>query len=79
MTAFVDGSPLRLLTNRELEVLRLLARGMTNRDIAQTLVISVRTADVHVSRILMKLGVARRGQASAKAVALGAVQPHELG
>jgi len=67
------------LTRRELEVLRLVARGLSNRDIADELVISVRTADVDVSRILGKLGVRRRGQASAMAISLGTVQLHDLG
>ena len=67
------------LTRRELEVLRLVARGLSNRDIADELVISVRTAGVHVSRILGKLGVRRRGQASAIALSLGAVQLRDLG
>jgi DNA-binding NarL/FixJ family response regulator len=44
------------LTPREAEVLALVARGYTNREIAATLVISVRTAGLHVSHILRKLG-----------------------
>ena len=44
------------LTPREAEVLTLVARGYTNREIAATLVISVKTASVHVSHILRKLG-----------------------
>jgi DNA-binding NarL/FixJ family response regulator len=53
------------LTNREVEVLRLLTRGYTNRDIAGHLTISVKTASVHVSHILAKLGVSRRVEAAA--------------
>jgi DNA-binding CsgD family transcriptional regulator len=53
------------LTPREAEVLALLARGYTNREIAAALVISVRTAGVHVSHILRKLGVPNRLEAAA--------------
>ena len=53
------------LTSREAEVLTLLARGYTNREIATTLVISVKTASVHVSHILRKLGVPNRLEAAA--------------
>ena len=53
------------LTPREAEVLALLARGYTNREIAATLVISVRTAGVHVSHILRKLGAPNRLEAAA--------------
>ena len=54
-----------LLSQRELEIAALVARGMTNRQIAQHLVISRRTADRHVSNILTKLGLATRSQISA--------------
>jgi DNA-binding CsgD family transcriptional regulator len=53
------------LTPREAEVLTLMARGYTNREIAATLVISVRTAGVHVSHILRKLGAPNRLEAAA--------------
>jgi DNA-binding CsgD family transcriptional regulator len=53
------------LTPREAEVLALLARGFTNREIAATLVISARTASVHVSHILRKLGAPNRLEAAA--------------
>ena len=59
------------LTARELEVLRLLAAGRTNRAIAAELFISVKTASVHVSNIMAKLGVASRGEAAAIAYRLG--------
>ena len=55
------------LTHREAEVLSLLARGYTNREIAATLVISVKTASVHVSHILGKLRVPNRREAAAVA------------
>jgi DNA-binding NarL/FixJ family response regulator len=53
------------LTPREAEVVTLVARGLTNREIAAALVISVKTASVHVSHILRKLGVPNRVEAAA--------------
>ena len=53
------------LTAREAEVLKLVARGYTNREIAATLVISVKTVSVHVSHILRKLGAPNRLEAAA--------------
>jgi DNA-binding NarL/FixJ family response regulator len=53
------------LTPRELDVLRLVAKGMSNRQLAAELFISANTAGVHVSRILTKLGVATRTEAAA--------------
>jgi DNA-binding CsgD family transcriptional regulator/tetratricopeptide (TPR) repeat protein len=55
------------LTPREREVLALVADGRTNRQIAEALFISNKTASVHVSNILAKLGVANRGEAGAVA------------
>ncbi|MYU33706.1 AAA family ATPase [Streptomyces sp. SID8358] len=55
------------LTSREQEVHRLVAAGYTNRRIAEELYISPKTASVHVSNILAKLGVASRGEAAALA------------
>ena len=63
------------LTGRELEVLRLVAAGRSNRDIANELFISPKTASVHVSNILGKLGAASRGEAAAKAHALRLLDP----
>ncbi|MGW6831502.1 helix-turn-helix transcriptional regulator [Streptomyces massasporeus] len=59
------------LTSRERDVLRLVAAGHTNRRIAQELFISPKTASVHVSNILGKLGVSGRGEAAAVAHRLG--------
>ena len=56
------------LTARELDVLRALVDGQTNREIAETLFISPRTVAVHVSNLLTKLEVTTRGQAAAAAV-----------
>jgi DNA-binding CsgD family transcriptional regulator/tetratricopeptide (TPR) repeat protein len=68
-----DESPVaRLgLTPRELEVLLLVAEGRTNRVIGETLFMSEKTASVHVSRILAKLGVSGRVEAAAVAHRLG--------
>jgi DNA-binding NarL/FixJ family response regulator len=59
------------LSSRELEVLRLIARGMENADIARELGISPRTAKNHVSNILAKLGLSSRIQAAIYAVRRG--------
>src|SRR5207249_808819 len=64
------------LTTREQEVLALVAAGRTNREIAQALFITPKTATVHVSHILAKLGVRSRVEAAAVAHRLGAVEPH---
>lgn len=59
---------LERLTERELEVLRLVARGMSNREIAGELVLSEKTVKTHVSNILAKLHLADRTQAALFAV-----------
>ena len=59
------------LTDREKEVLTLVARGRTNREIAEELVIAPATARNHVSRILDKLGMHRRSEAAAFAAEIG--------
>ena len=59
------------LTRRELEVMRLLAAGRTNREIARDLYLSPRTVDTHVSNILGKLGCRSRTAAAARARELG--------
>jgi DNA-binding CsgD family transcriptional regulator/tetratricopeptide (TPR) repeat protein len=59
------------LTRRETEVLALVAAGRTNRQIGQALFITEKTASLHVSHILAKLGVAGRGEATAIAHRLG--------
>ncbi|WP_328814338.1 ATP-binding protein [Nonomuraea cypriaca] len=63
----VQQEPSELLTPRELEVLRLVTLGKTNRDIAAELFISAKTVSVHVSNILAKLGATTRGEAAAAA------------
>jgi DNA-binding CsgD family transcriptional regulator len=63
--------PLSRLTSRERDVLVALARGSTNHQIATELFMSLKTASVHVSRILAKLGVANRIEAATLAVRHG--------
>jgi two-component system response regulator DevR len=63
------------LTEREREVLALVARGYTNKQIAETLYVSEKTARNHVSHILEKLGLARRSEAAAYAVEHKLVPP----
>lgn len=58
------------LTSRETEVLRLLATGLANPEIAEVLVVSGRTVDNHVSAIFQKLGVRNRAEARAAAARL---------
>jgi two-component system, NarL family, response regulator DevR len=64
----LTSSPASDLTEREREVLALVARGYTNKQIAETLYVSEKTARNHVSHILEKLGMARRSEAAAYAV-----------
>jgi DNA-binding CsgD family transcriptional regulator len=68
-----DGAVLASLTSREREVLRLLAAGRSNREIATVLFITPKTASVHVSNILGKLGAASRTEAAAIAYREGLV------
>ncbi len=64
-SAAVARSPLSVLTNREAEVLRLVAAGRSNREIGAELFIAPKTVSVHVSNILAKLGAASRTEAAA--------------
>lgn len=59
------------LTDREMEVLKLAARGMTNREIARELTISIRTAQAHLSHIFSKLEVGSRTEAVLRALREG--------
>ena len=72
-----DGAPAadhRMgLTDRELEVLELLAQGLTNRQIGERLFMATKTASVHVSRIFTKLGAESRVEAATAAQRLGLV------
>jgi DNA-binding CsgD family transcriptional regulator len=65
------------LTDRQVEILELLGAGLTNAQIAQRLVVSVRTVDHHVSAVLQKLGARTRREAAATAIALHISSPGE--
>jgi DNA-binding NarL/FixJ family response regulator len=68
------STPPEALTERELEVLRCLARGRQNKEIAADLTITERTVKFHVSAILAKLGAGNRTEAVTKAAQLGLVE-----
>ena len=72
----VDGES---LSDRELEVLRLAARGLSNAGIAQELDLSTRTVQVHLTHIFAKLGVGSRTEAVITALRRGWFSPGELG
>ena len=66
------------LTERETDVLRLVATGKANKEIAMALHVSETTVKTHVSNILMKLGVSSRTQAALHAVRIGLVSPTDV-
>ena len=66
------------LSARELEVLRLIARGLTNREIAERLFLSVRTIESHRARLQRKLELTRRSELVEYALERGLVEPSEL-
>jgi DNA-binding NarL/FixJ family response regulator len=70
-STFVGGSDMAQLTEREREILALLAHGDSNREISETLYIASGTVKNHLSNILSKLGVRDRTQAALKARELG--------
>lgn len=69
-----DDEKIRLLTNRELEVLKLLSFGMFNKEVAEKLSISERTVKNHVSNIFKKLEVTDRTQAAVFAIRNNLIQ-----
>jgi ATP/maltotriose-dependent transcriptional regulator MalT len=69
--AIAAGAPVRMLSQRELEVLSLVAEGRTNRDIGEELVVSDKTVKRHLSNILDKLGVNSRAAAVNQGLRLG--------
>jgi len=73
----VDTSNLANLTTREIEVLTMIARNMTNKEIASELCISIKTVKVHVSNILSKLHSRDRTEAAVYAIRQGLVTDYE--
>jgi DNA-binding NarL/FixJ family response regulator len=69
------GAPIETLTDREAEILRLLAEGLSNSEIADSLVLGETTVKTHVSNLLRKLGVRDRVQAVIAAYDAGLVRP----
>ncbi|MCO6060106.1 LuxR C-terminal-related transcriptional regulator [Pseudomonas sp. MOB-449] len=71
MQADSESLPTALLSQRELDVLKLIAQGMSNQQIGDALHISLHTVKTHAQRVNFKLGVERRTQAVARAKELG--------
>jgi DNA-binding NarL/FixJ family response regulator len=70
-----QAEPAQSLTEREIELLRLVAEGMSNKAIAQTLSISENTVKYHMRNILQKLGVQTRTEAVTQAIRAGLLDP----
>jgi two-component system, NarL family, response regulator DevR len=69
-----DDAPASVLTEREVEILRRVARGQSNAEIARALSVTVQTVKFHVSNVFRKLGVSNRTQASSRARAMKLVR-----
>jgi DNA-binding NarL/FixJ family response regulator len=74
-TGAAEQARLATVSERETEVIRLLARGMTNREIAEQLVVSEPTVKSHISHVLVKLGLRDRTQAVILAYEAGLIRP----
>lgn len=74
-----ERTAISVLTDREAEVLRLVARGLTNRQIGAELYISAKTVSVHLSNVLGKLGVSSRTEAVSVAHQRGLLVPEQVG
>lgn len=72
------GQPQDMLSEREMEVLRLVARGLSNKDIADELCLSMRTVQAHLGRIFGKLQVSSRTEAMVRALKEGWVTIKDL-
>jgi DNA-binding NarL/FixJ family response regulator len=78
--SFMKGGYFMLpaLTDREIEILKLVARGLTNREISQYLSISESTVENHIHNIYTKLGISNRAQATVFAIHLKIILPNDL-
>jgi DNA-binding NarL/FixJ family response regulator len=74
-----EGHPAEQLTDRELEVLKLAAQGKSNKEIAESLVLSVRTIEAHLGNVFNKLGVGSRTEAVILALKKGWVGQDDPG
>ncbi|MFQ3550186.1 MAG: helix-turn-helix transcriptional regulator [Armatimonadota bacterium] len=74
VVASAEQESLSKLTERELEILRLIFDGKCSNEVAQTLGVSKRTIDFHLARAYVKLGVSNRFQAFKRAVEIGIIE-----
>jgi NarL family two-component system response regulator LiaR len=73
MKSFQTPDPIEQLTERELDILKLIAQGSSNKEIAETLTVTEKTVKTHVSNVLTKLDVKSRTQAAIYAWQTGLV------